>query len=87
MIGVFLMDITFVDLRRAPAKILTALERKEPITLSRRGKMIARIVPVDEKEMCRPSEHEACGMWADREDMNDPSAYIREMRRSRFDDR
>lgn len=80
------MDISFLDLRRAPAKILSALERKEPITLSRRGKVIARIVPVEDKEMCRPSEHEAFGMWADREDMKDPAAYIREMRRSRFDD-
>lgn len=79
------MDISFLDLRRAPAKILIALERKEPITLSRRGKVIAHIVPAEEKEICRPSEHEAFGMWADREDMKDPAAYIREMRRSRHD--
>lgn len=79
------MDISFLELRRAPAKILTTLERKEPITLSRRGKVIAHIVPAEDKDMCNPSEHEAFGMWADREDMKDPAAYIREMRRSRYD--
>lgn len=78
------MEITFSELRRDPAKILKALEHKESLTLSRRGKIIAHIVPVERKEACKPSEHEAFGMWADREDMKDPVAYIRKMRQGRF---
>jgi hypothetical protein len=31
-----------------------------------------------------PSDHPACGMWKDREDMKDPVAYIRNMRRPRY---
>ena len=29
-------------------------------------------------------DFEAAGMWADREDMEDPSAYVRELRKPRF---
>lgn len=81
------MKLTLLDLRRDPEKILTALERNEPIVLSHRGKAIARIVPLEESDRCRPSEHEAFGMWADREDMKDPSAWVAELRKGRFRDR
>ena len=80
------MNISFLELRRDPAKILKALERNETIVLSRRGKAIARIVPMETAAVCKPSEHEAVGMWADREDMKDPAAYVRELRKGRFDD-
>lgn len=80
------MEITFSDLRRHPGKILEALERNEPIILSHRGKAVARIVPVEEPRHCRPSEHEAAGMWADREDMKDPGAWLEEQRKDRFHD-
>jgi len=31
-----------------------------------------------------PSDHPACGMWKDREDMKDPVAYVRNLRRPRY---
>jgi len=80
------MDITFLELRREPGKILRALERNESISLTRRGIPIARIVPVGDSPAIKPSEHEAVGMWADRDDMKDPTEYIRQMRKGRFDD-
>ncbi|MGA3203394.1 MAG: hypothetical protein ABSF12_12995 [Bryobacteraceae bacterium] len=32
----------------------------------------------------KPSDHPACGMWKDREDMKDPAAYIRNLRKPRY---
>ena len=79
------MDITFLDLRRNPGKLLKALEHNEPITLSRRGKVVARIEQEPTGGTCRAKEHEAFGMWADREDMADPVEAVRKMRRGRLD--
>ena len=41
------MNLSFLDLRRKPRKLLEALKRRENITLSRRGEEIARIVPLE----------------------------------------
>lgn len=38
----------------------------------------------DSEAVQLPSDHPACGMWKDREDMKDPVAYIRNMRRPRY---
>jgi prevent-host-death family protein len=37
------------------------------------------------KEPMRVENHPAFGMWADREDMNDPSAWVRKIRAPRYD--
>lgn len=81
------MKATLLDMRRNPKKILDAIERNEVVTLTRRGKSVARIEPIGGGKRPSAAAHEACGMWADREDMADPSAYVREIRRGRFDDR
>jgi hypothetical protein len=35
-------------------------------------------------ETTKLSDHPACGMWKDREDMKDPAAYIRKLRQPRY---
>jgi prevent-host-death family protein len=80
------MKATILDMRRNPKKILEAIARNEVVTLTNRGKPVARIEPVGERERPRAAEHAAFGMWADRVDMADPSAYVREMRKGRFRD-
>jgi hypothetical protein len=37
------------------------------------------------KEPMRVEDHPAFGIWADREDMKDPSAWVRKIRASRYD--
>lgn len=32
----------------------------------------------------KPSQHLACGIWKNREDMKDPVAYIRKLREPRY---
>ncbi len=81
------MKATLMDLRRNPGKILEAIERNETVTLSKRGREIAYIVPKHEAktELCLAS-CPAFGMWKDRKDMSDPVEYVRQRRKGRFDD-
>ncbi|MBW7863691.1 MAG: hypothetical protein GX580_06590 [Candidatus Hydrogenedens sp.] len=79
------MNITVLDMRRNPKKILDAIARNETVTLSHRGKPVARIEPLAPPVKLRASDHPAFGMWADRDDMADPAAFVRELRKGRFD--
>ena len=79
------MQATVMDMRRNPKKILDAIARCETVTLNSRAKHVARIEPIKDGPRPRASEHEAYGMWSERSDMTDPSEYIREVRRGRFD--
>lgn len=79
------MDISFLDLRKKPAKLLEALERGEEIALSRRGTPIARIVPIESERKCSAAEHPAFGMWAGYPETEDVARKVREMREGRFD--
>ena len=48
------MKATVLDLRRSTKKILDAIARNETVTLSHRGKAIARIEPIEsEPPRCR----------------------------------
>ncbi|MBI9083192.1 MAG: type II toxin-antitoxin system prevent-host-death family antitoxin [Desulfobacterales bacterium] len=79
------MEISFLDLRKKPGKIMEALERRETITLSRRGKAVAHVVPVENRRRCKTAEHPAFGMWANRLPMEKPAEMVRQMRKGRFD--
>lgn len=75
------MKATVTDLRRNLGKILEAIERSETVTLSKRGREIAVIVPKNRaKDKVSIRDNPAFGMWKDRSDMADPSAYVRQMR-------
>jgi prevent-host-death family protein len=81
------MKMTFLELRRDPAKLLEALERNEEVTLSRRGREVARVIPSGRPATsARVKSHPAFGMWADRRDTSDPAAFVRNLRKGRFDD-
>lgn len=77
------MDISFLDLRKKPGKLLSALDRQENITLTRRGKSIARIVPVENPKTCNAADHPAFGMWNDRADLANPAEAVRSLRQGR----
>lgn len=80
------MKATILDMRRNPRKILEAIARNESVTLTNRGVAVARIEPVCNGERPSAADHEAFGMWADRPEISDPSAWVRERRKGRFDD-
>jgi antitoxin (DNA-binding transcriptional repressor) of toxin-antitoxin stability system len=79
------MRASILDLRRRMRDVLKALQRNERVSLTHRGKVIGMIQPASngktgKKDIC---DHPAFGMWADREDMKDPSAWVRKLRRKR----
>lgn len=80
------MKVTLLDMRRNPKKILEAIARNERVTLTNRGKAVARIEPLHNPERPSMKDQEAFGMWADRSDMADPAAYVRTLRKGRFGD-
>jgi prevent-host-death family protein len=81
------MKATVLDLRRNPRKILDAIARNETVTLSKRGREIARIVPNRPTAKAASIKNSpAFGIWKDRADMRDPSAYVRRLRKGRFGD-
>ncbi|HEY4360838.1 MAG TPA: hypothetical protein VGN17_07715 [Bryobacteraceae bacterium] len=79
------MKASIVDLRYRMKDVLRAIDRGETVTVLYRGKEKAKLVPMKkEPKPIKPSDHPACGIWADREDMADPVAYVRKIRQSRI---
>jgi prevent-host-death family protein len=81
------MKATIVDLRYRMKDVLSAVDRGETVTILYRGKPKAKIVPFSKKEVFDKIINDpAFGMWKDREDMRDPSAYVRKIRQGRVFD-
>lgn len=80
------MKATVLDMRRNPKKILDAIARNETVTLTNRGVSVARIEPACHGKRPSVKDLEIFGLWAGREDIRDPVAHVRSLRRGRFDD-
>jgi len=79
------MKATILDMRRNPKIILDAIARNETVTLTNRGKAVARIEPIRDTDRPSIKDLEFFGMWADRDDLADPVAHVRALRKGRFD--
>ena len=79
------MEASVLDLRKKMKKVMSAIDRREHVTLTYRGKRRAVIVPWTEtkKKTVRTADLAAFGMWADRADMADPVAYVENLRKPR----
>jgi prevent-host-death family protein len=82
------MKASITDLRYRMKDLLRAIDRGETVTVLYRGKEKAKLVPIEaeKKPKMKMSEHPFFGMWKDREDMKDPVAWVRKIRRSRIRD-
>ncbi len=82
------MNASIVDLRYRMKDVMRAINRGETVTVLYRGKEKAKLVPitVSNEVPFKPSDHPFCGMWKDREDLKDPAAWVRNLRRSRIRD-
>lgn len=87
------MKASIVDLRYHMKDVLRAIDRGETVTVLYRGKEKATLVPIDgspangePKKPFRSIDSPFFGMWKDREDMKDPVAWVRKIRRSRIRD-
>ena len=80
------MKATTLDLRYRTKDVLKAVERGETVVVSYRGKAKAKIVPLSSSKAAALRAGDAFGLWKDRKDMSDVSAYVMKLRKSRFRD-
>jgi prevent-host-death family protein len=76
------MQVSVKELRVQPGRILAIVQNGGEVTVTMRGKPAAKIVPIrdDEAPKILPS---AFGMWGERDDMEDVSAYVDGIRKGR----
>jgi len=82
------VEASIVDLRYRMKSVLEALDRGESVTVLHRGKPRARLEPIEskvKKPRMKVEDHPFFGMWKDRKDMEDVEAYVRHLRRPRYD--
>lgn len=82
------MKASFVDLRKKSSQIIRALQRRERVTVLYRGKPAAIMQPIGDEgaqAIGSAKHHRAFGLWADRQDMKDVAAYVRQLREGRCD--
>ena len=79
------MEASVLDLRKKMREVMSAIDRRERVTLTHRGRRRAIIVPFGEAKSgkVKVADLPAFGMWADRADQRDPAAYVNEIRKPR----
>ena len=80
------MEASVLDLRKRMREVMTAIDRRETVTLTHRGKRRALIVPLTQskKTKLKTADLAAFGMWSDRPETADPAAYVETIRKPRF---
>jgi prevent-host-death family protein len=80
------MEVSAKELRQKTRLVLDAVERGEEVTITYRGRARARILRLDTnlQPAESASENELFGLWADRDDLMDPSGWVRTIRKSRY---
>jgi prevent-host-death family protein len=79
------MKATAKDLRFHAKDLLDAVSRGEEVTITYRGKPHAKLIPYEEgigQEKSAESA-ELFGMWKDREETDDVTGYVRNIRKNR----
>ena len=81
------MELSTKDLRSHARLLLDAVQRGETVTITYRGRPSAKVIGIGEddgKFQARSADSELFGLWADREDLDDVAAHVRDLRRNRF---
>jgi len=77
------MVVSTKDLRERPGNIIRLAQSGKEIVVTYRGVESARIVPMTTGDERVSGSREAIGMWANRDEMKDPTAYVRKLREKR----
>ena len=80
------MNMTLLDLRKKPGKLLEAINHNEDVIISARGKDVAKVIPFNsnDNKVEAAEQHEAYGIWKDQDDSVDE--YVRSLRARRYND-
>ncbi len=76
------MEITTKELRIHPGRILDQVLNGDDVTVTYRGKRLARIVPF-EQESAGESRDGIFGMWADHDNASSVEETVRRLRQGR----
>ncbi len=83
------MKATIVDLRYRMKEVLRAIDRGETVTVLYRGREKAELRPFpgpahgSDKDVAKTEEQPFFGMWSNRDDLADPTSYLRNLREPR----
>lgn len=77
------MEITTKELRIQPGKIIDQVAHGEEVTVTFRGKKLARIVPVGSVATKSDDDLGIFGMWKDAEDFMPVEETVRDLRKER----
>jgi len=78
------MVVTAKQLRLNTSKILKKVQQVGSLTVTLRGKPVAKISSLIDKPPMRVEDHPAFGIWADREYMKDVHAWLKKIRTPRY---
>ncbi|HOX92359.1 MAG TPA: type II toxin-antitoxin system prevent-host-death family antitoxin [Spirochaetales bacterium] len=76
------MEVTTKELRIQPGKIIDQVSSGQEITITYRGKPLARIVPFAAKADSGSTET-IFGLWKNAAGIEDVDAYVRDIRKGR----
>jgi len=77
------MYVTLKRLKQEPGRIVSMVSDGNEFIVTDRGVPKAKIIPLPQTEKDEEPVLKGFGMWADREDMKDVDAYIRNLRKGR----
>jgi prevent-host-death family protein len=78
------MVVTAKQLRLSTSRILKKVQHVGSLTVTLRGKPVARLTALNPKRPMRVEDHPAFGIWANREDMQDVHAWLKNIRTPRY---
>ena len=78
------MNATAKQLRFNTKSLLQSVARGEEVTITMRGKPVARLVTVNRRRKKKGEDDTIFGMWRDRDDLREVQRYVRIIRKGRF---
>jgi prevent-host-death family protein len=76
--------VTAKQLRLQTSQVLRRVQQVGSLTVTLRGKPVAKLLALTKIQPGRLADDPAVGMWANREDMKDVGAWLRKMRTPRY---
>lgn len=77
------MEITTRELRIQPGKIIDRVANGQEITVTFRGRALARIVPINKQAYFPDAEDSIFGMWKNHNEDKTVEESVRELRKGR----
>ena len=78
------MNATAKQLRFNTKSLLQSVARGEEVTITMRGKPVARLVTVNRRRKKKGEDDTIFGMWSDRDDLREVQRYVRNIRKGRL---